>query len=321
VKTFFRALFLCGCGLLASCERPDPGFVQGYVEGEFVYVAAPFGGQLETLSVDRGSDVKVGAPLFALDDTPQRAARDEAARRVGQARAQWEDAKRGERPTEIDAIRAQLTQAQAAVGLAEKELARQVKLLGRQVTSQSDYDQARARRDQDEERVNQLGATLATAQLGSREEQITAAAENLKAQEAALASTEWSLAQMSQTAPVAALVSDVLYRPGDWVGTNLPVVELLPPGNVKVRAFVAQVVLGRIHVGDTAKIFVDGVSSFSEGRVAFISPRAEYTPPVIYSQDMREKFVYLVELSLAPEVAVKLHPGEPVDVRFSLAEP
>ena len=104
------------------------------------------------------------------------------------------------------------------------------------------------------------------------------------------------------------------------MGPNQAVVELLPPGNVKVRTFVSQAILGSIQLGGSADILVDGVPSPYQGRVAFISPRAEYTPPVIYSQEMREKFVYLIELSLSPEVAAKLHPGQPVDVRFPLGE-
>jgi HlyD family secretion protein len=316
-----RVLLFLGCGLLVSCKRPDPALVQGYVEGEFVYVAAPFAAQLKTLSVDRGTTVKSGAPLFALDNTPQRAARDEAARRVDEAKAQLADAQSGQRPTEIDALRAQLSQAQAAAVLSEKEFARQTNLFNQEVNSPSDIDTASSRRDQDKQQVAQLSANLATAQLGSREAQIEAAAENLKAQEAALASAEWNLAQMSQTAPVDSLVSDVLCRPGDWVGAGLPVVELLPPANVKVRLFVAPAVLGRLQVGTSAQVFVDGVPTPFPGQVAFISPRAEYTPPVIYSQQMREKFVFLVELSFSPEVAAKLHPGQPVDVRLSLAAP
>jgi HlyD family secretion protein len=307
-----------GCGLLASCERKDPGFVQGYVEGEFVYVASPFGGQMQTLAVERGTEVKPGTLLFALDDTAEKAARDEAARRVAQARASLEDAKHGQRPTELESIKAQLAQARAALVLSEREIQRQIRLHNTGVVAQRDVDAAQAQRDQDQQRVLQLSANLETAQLGSREEQLAAAQENLRAQEAALAGAEWNVAQKAQTAPVAALINDTLYRQGDWVGAGQPVIVLLPPANVKVKAFVAQEMLGRIHAGDRAEIHVDGVPQPYEGCVSFISPRAEFTPPMIYSQEMREKFVFLVELSCAAQVAAKLHPGQPVDVRFTL---
>ena len=51
-----------------------PLHVQGYVEGEYVYVGAPVAGRLETLHVARGAQVAAGAPLFQLDSL-QRAAR------------------------------------------------------------------------------------------------------------------------------------------------------------------------------------------------------------------------------------------------------
>ena len=314
-------LLALACGLLASCSRPDPGLVQGYVEGEFVYVAAPFAGPLTTLSVERGANVEKGAALFALDDTTRRAARDQAARNVAQARAELDDARTGLRPTEIDSIRARLSTATAALELSETELARQKELLESKVASRQEYDLAHSQRDQARGQVDQLTADLATARLGARTTQITAAEETLKSREAALVAAEWDLAHMAPSAPQTAQVSDVLYRPGDWVAAGAPVVELLPPGNVRVRAFIGQAIFGRVHVGDTARVFVDGTSSAVEGRVAFVSPRAEYTPPVIYSQQMREKFVYLVELVFAPEAAAGLHPGQPVDVRFSVAAP
>lgn len=305
-------------GALSSCKKNDPSRVQGYVEGEFVYVASPFGGQLLTLSVERGAQVAKDAPLFALDDTPEKAAREEAARRVAQARASLEDARQGQRPSEIQSIQAQLDQAKAALVLSQQEFDRQTQLLKSRVSAQRDQDMARSQRDQDQQRVAQLTATLETAQLGSRSEQIVAAEENLRAQEAALVGAEWNLAQKRQSAPLAGLISDTLYRPGDWVPPGNPVAVLLPPANIKVRAFVSQGVLGRLHVGDSAQVIVDGVAQPYAGRISFIAPRAEYTPPVIYSQKMREKFVFLIELSFEPEIAAQLHPGQPVDVQLAL---
>ena len=98
------------CVLLTSCYRSDERIVQGYVEGEFVYVASPMAGALQTLAVARGAQVKEGASLFCLESGYERAARDEAERKVAQAQANLEDAKAGQRPTEIRSIQAQLDQ-------------------------------------------------------------------------------------------------------------------------------------------------------------------------------------------------------------------
>ena len=311
------ALLALGLVLAAGCTQPDPNRVQGYVEGEFVYVASPYAGELITLAVDRGAIAKVGDALFTLDPEPQQTARNEAARRVGQARATLEDMKKGRRPTEIASLEAQLEQMRAALVRSESELARVQKLLTRGSGSAEDIDRARATRDQDYFRVVQLEADLKTARLGQREDQIDAAEANLRALEAALARAEWDLAQKHQDAPKAGLVFDVLYRPGEWVAAGKPVVVLLPPANVRVRAFVPEPRIGAVKPGERLRVTIDGVAEPITGTVSFISPHAEFTPPVIYSRESRAKLVYRVEITFDPAVAANLHPGQPVDVHLA----
>jgi len=168
------ALIVLG-GALAGCDRHASDRFQGYVEGEYVYVASPFGGQLETLSVKRGDWPKPGDPLFALECGLETAARDEAQRKLVQGRDNLEDAKKGKRPTELDSAEAQLKQARAALVMSEKEFKRQDDLYHRGVSSADDFDRALSTRDQDDHHVRQLEADLATAHLGSRDDQIAAA--------------------------------------------------------------------------------------------------------------------------------------------------
>ncbi|MHC1745295.1 MAG: HlyD family secretion protein [Syntrophobacteraceae bacterium] len=304
-------------GSIAGCGRPASDKVQGYVEGEFVYVASPLSGTLQALHVRRGGQVKEGDPLFSLDNTPEKAARDEAERRMAQARATLDDTRKGKRPTEIESIEAQLKQARAALVLSEREYARQEKLTRTPgASSEQDLDRTRATRDQDSQRVAQLEADLKTARLGSRIDQVLAAEATQRAQEAVLTKAEWDLSQKAQSAPKSGLVFDTLYREGEWVAAGRPVVSLLPPQNIKVRAFVPETRVAAIQPGDPVQVTVDGLKDPLVGKVSFISPRAEFTPPVIYSLESRSKLVFMVEAVFSPETAVKLHPGQPVDVRF-----
>ena len=303
--------------LLASCSHPEPNRVQGYVEGEFVYVASPYAGALGSLYVRRGAQVKVGDPLFALENTSERAGRDEARRRLAQAHANLEDAKKGKRPSEIESIEAQLKQARSALVLSEREYGRQEQLLRIPgATSQQDVDRARSARDQDGQRVAQAEADLKTAQLGARTDQVAAAEAEVRAREATLARAEWDLSQKRQNAPKDGLVFDTLYREGEWVAAGRPVIALLPPQNIKVRAFVPEPRVGAIHAGDSVQVFVDGVREPFIGKVSFISPQAEYTPPVIYSRESRGKLVFMIEAVFDSKIAVNLHPGQPVEVQF-----
>ncbi|MEW6111726.1 MAG: HlyD family efflux transporter periplasmic adaptor subunit [Thermodesulfobacteriota bacterium] len=317
-----RKVALCIVGLLtaqsilAGCGGQQPNRAQGYVEGEFVYVASPFPGQLDALYVQRGAQVKTGDPLFALDNSAEKAARDEAARRLAQGRANLEDAKKGRRPTEIESLEAQLKQARAQLEFSEIEFQRQEKLIRSDSVAMQAFDRARSQRDQDRQRVAQLEADLETARLGSRSDQIEAAEANVRALEATLARAEWELSQKAQAAPQSGLVFDTLYRQGEWVAAGRPVVVLLPPPNIKVRAFVPETWVATIHPGDPVRVSVDGLPEPLIGKVSYISPRAEFTPPVIYSQESRSKLVFMVEAVFDPKTAVKLHPGQPVDVQF-----
>ncbi len=315
--TLFRgSVVALSLGMFASCKPSPSSRLQGYVEGEFVYVASPMAGALEMLSVQRGAQVKSGDSLFALECGAEKAVREQAERRLAEGQSKLEDARKGKRPVEIESAEAQLKQARAALELSEKELKRQELLFRSGANAASEFDRARAARDQDQQRVSQLEADLQTAQLGSRTDQIAAAEENVRALEATLARADWDFSQKHQAAPQEGLVFDTLYQQGEWVAAGKPVVSLLPPAGIKVRAFVPERRVGTIHPGDGVRVFVDGISDPFVGKVSFISPQAEYTPPVIYSQESRGKLVFMIEAVFEPQVAAKLHPGQPVDVQF-----
>jgi HlyD family secretion protein len=301
---------------LVGCSPAKVDKVQGYVEGEFVYVASPSGGKLTSLEVQRGDQVKAHDLLFSLENISETAVRDEAQRRVFQAQDQLEDALKGKRPTEIASLEAQLAQARAAVTFSENEFLRMEKLVKSKTSQPQELEQALSTRDQDRQRVTQLESDLATARLGSRPDQIAAARHDVRALEAALAKAEWDLSQKEQLAHQDGLVFDTLYREGEWVPAGRPVISLLPPRNIKVRAFLPETEIGSIHQHDEVRVTIDGVAEPVTGRVSYISPRAEYTPPVIYSQEARSKLVFMIEAVFPPEVAATLHPGQPVDLQW-----
>ncbi len=300
---------------LAACGTSDPPALQGYVEGEYVRVAAPFAGTLVSLDVERGRQVETGAALFALEAENEMAARRESEEGVRRAQAQLEDLRKGKRETEIDAVRAQLAQAEAAALLSAKEYARQIDLVAKGFVSQSVADAAKAARDRDHNRVVELQNDLATTRAGARPDEIRAAEAQAAGARESLAQADWRLKQKTVASPVSGIVADTLFVRGEWVPAGAPVVSLLPPANVKARFFVPEPKLGSVKVGQGVKLACDGCGVPIDARVSFIAPQAEYTPPVIYSKDNRAKLVFLVEArpSSAGDAA-RLHPGQPVDV-------
>ena len=319
MKLSIIAFILPSLAVLTACDRSHPNYVQGYVEGEFVYVASPQSGALQTLAVSRGAIVKAGDPLFALEPSPEKDSLEQAQRRLSEGRANLADARKGKRESEIHSLEAQIKQARAALDYSAAELERQEKLS--RVTgagSADDLEKARAAHDQDAARVSQMEADLETAGLGARDDVVVALEANLRALEAAEARSQWELGQKRQAAPQAGVIFDTLYRQGEWVQAGRPVVALLPPQNIKVRAFVPESVVGKLHPGDRMTVQVDGVTTSITGTISFISPQAEYTPPVIYSDESRQKLVFMIEAVFDPKIAAQLHPGQPVEVQLPL---
>lgn len=300
---------------LGACSPRAEQSYQGYVEGEYVKVAAPFAGNLTILNVKRGNQVSAGMPLFSLEQENEVAERREAVERVKRAEAQLEDLKKGKRPPEIAAVSAQLAQAKAGLKLSESQLKRQEQLVAAKFISEDKLDEARSAYERDKARVDELYAQLITARLAARQDEIRAAAAEVAASRAALAQAEWKLDQKSVKAPLDGLVEDTIYVQGEWVPAGSPVVSLLPPQNIKVRFFVPELQLSAIHIGQRVHLGCDGCKPLT-AQVNYISPQAEYTPPVIYSKDSRAKLVFLVEARPASDEATALHPGQPVNVRL-----
>ena len=313
LATFAQAF--AGTALLAfaACSRPVATSFQGYLEGEFVYVAAPLAGRLEHLAVAKGSSVGGDAPLFTLEHAAETAVAEQAAALVSTARARLADLRKGARPSELDALAARLAAARSAAELSRLDAERQSSLFRDRVVPVSDYDRSRLAHERDLRAVDDLEAQLATARLGARPDAVAAAEQEVAAALAAQAQAAWAVAQKTVSAPAAALVHDTLYRPGEFVAAGRPVVSLLPPGNIKVRFFAPEPALAALRPGARVRVALDGRASL-QAVISYVSPQAEYTPPVLYNRENRAKLVYLAEAVFAPEDARGLHPGQPADV-------
>lgn len=139
----------------------------------------------------------------------------------------------------------------------------------------------------------------------------------LRETEAKLNSAKTRLERRTIKSPAAGVVQQVYFREGELVVAGRPILALLPPGNVKVRFYVPQAMLPRISIGDTVAVHCDGCGPHN-ARISFIARQAEYTPPVIYSEQERNKLVFLVEA--LPEKPAEMRVGQPVSVTLTPRE-
>ena len=231
---------LTGCN-----ETRDPGY-QGWVEADMIFVSPDEAGRVTRLNIREGDAVKVGDPIYAVDD---------------------------------DLQQADLNQNKAALA-----------------NAQQTYDRAAA--------LSKTGAgTQAT---------LDAAVSALRIAEAHLNSSQTRLSRRGGIAPVSGIVQQIYFREGEMVAAQRPVLSIMPPGNMKLRFYVSETDLPKFAIGDKVRVTCDNCAADLTARTYFIATSAEYTPPVIYSPDERNKLVYLIQARPAKPDALRV--GQPVSI-------
>ena len=308
--------------LLLGRGEPAPEQWQGYAEADFVKIGPTQQGLLTAVHVARGDRIVKGAPLFDQDDAADRAAVDQSAKLLQQAKDQLGNLRGPDKPTEIAQAEANLRDATAARDKVQADFQRNQTLLASGAATAQIVDQERADLASAEAKIAAFQAALqqTRASLG-RPDEITAQASGVEAAQAALAQARWRLAQRAVISPVAGVVADVVAEPGETLEAGAPVVSLLPPENIFIRFFVPEPSLAHVHPGDAVGLACDGCPPDLTGVVSFIAPQAEYTPPFIYSDSTRSKFVFLAEARPKREQAALFNPGQPVTVKPISASP
>jgi len=301
--------------VLAACGQTKVPAYQGYVEGDYVLIASPYAGSLQSLNVARGQSVESGAALFTLEQDNEAAEKHEADEKLRAAQAKLENLRKGQRVPELEALIAEERQAQAARKLSEVQYVRSQKLFEGGFISSSALDEAKAKLARDRARAEQVQAQIRVGkQSVGRSGELAAAQAEIDAAKAVVAQADWKLAQKAQRAPQAGLVQDTFFVQGEWVPAGKPVVSLLPPANIKLRFFVPETLVGQLKTSQRVTATCDGCSAPIAATISYIAPNSEFTPPVIYSKESRAKLVFMIEAVPAAADAMKLKPGQPVDV-------
>lgn len=294
-------------------EREQADVLTGYVEAETLYMATPIAGPVARVSVVQGQRVAAGQPLFAMDDAILSAQRQGQAAVARGAGLLAEDVRRGLRPQELGVTTALIAAARARERQARLQLDRVSTLAARGFMAKAAVDQARADHDAAAAELRSLESQVEAGRLGARQGQIAQADAGLAQAESALTESGRRISQLSPTAPAAGRVEEVFFQPGEWAAANQPVVSLIPDGRVRIRFFVPERTVASYAPGTVVRFSCDGCPSGLSASVRYVSPRPEFTPPVIYSRESRERLVFMVEA--APAAGVRLIPGQPIDVR------
>ncbi|CAN5384400.1 HlyD family efflux transporter periplasmic adaptor subunit [soil metagenome] len=309
--------FWCSIAIAArlfGCE-PEYSAFAGYVEGEFSAIAPVEVARVAQVNVRRGDHVLAGTLIANLEDSDAVLALRQAEAKFAQMRAQLANLKSGRRREEIAVIAATLESAKANERDAQLAFDRKRELYERRVNAKADLDQAQAALDIAHARVKEIEANLAVAALPARPDEIAAMEQQTAEAEAALGTARWHLDERRVIVHSGGLVFDILKRPGETAGPSAPVISFLPDGAIKLRFYIPQGVRSSVTAGTKLTISCDGCQAGLTAAVTYVADHPEFTPPVIYSVENRQKLVYLVE-ARPDNPSSPLNPGQIVDVHL-----
>lgn len=288
-----------------SRTRPRGLVLSGTIEAHSVEVGSLLGGRVREVLVDEGDRVAPGQTVAILetDAVDRQITEQEAA--VAASRAQLQKALEGPRKEEIE-------RAAALYENAERERRRYAAMYENGVIPRQQYDDAATR-------ARTAAKDLEILRQGTRREDIEAARAQLQRDLGRLELLKENRSESRVTSGIQGVVQSVAVRPGDIVAANQPVAEILEDGELWVRVYVPEPVLGKVRLGGAATIEVDTFPGreFS-GTVSQISQQAEYTPRNIQTRSQRAEVVFGVKVDVAPQEALK--PGMAAEVRISGVE-
>ncbi|KTC84103.1 hemolysin D [Legionella brunensis] len=281
LKSLLFCLPVIFFGLLATgltgCNQQTAITFPGYAEGRYTYLSPLFAGTLKSLNVTPGMEVQAGQVLFTLELQPTN-------QNLTIAKAK------------IQEVTNQLQKAKVYFELQKTNNLRNTALLKKEIISKEEFEHGRSAYEQ--------------------------ALEDKKAAEARLISVQadekkilWEISQKTVVSPVNAIVYNTFYTEGENIEAGAPVLSLLDPKQVKIIFFVPQNLLGQVRLNQPIEVSYDASKTPIKAKISYIADRVEYTPPVIYSIEERQKLVFRVEAK--PDlntVLSKIHPGQPVSI-------
>lgn len=315
---------LGGSGLFYARWQPaDPTdriFVSGNIEITEAQASFKAAGRIDARLVSEGDAVSAGQIIARLDriELAQQVALQQA--EVQAAAADLAELEAGSRPEEIAQAEAAVARASAEEERWRTEEARQAQLYSRDIVSAREREAARASLDVARAHLRDAEERLTLARKGPRAERIAQARARLDRAKQARGLSQTRLDDALLVAPISGVVLSEHAEPGEYVSPGTPVVTIGVLGNVWLRAYIDETDLGRVKVGQRARLTTDTYPDRAyDGMVSFLASEAEFTPKNVQTEKERVKLVYRIKIDV-PNPSFELKPGMPADAEILLGE-
>jgi HlyD family secretion protein len=313
----------------ASAENSDVGgtvlSATGYIVAHHtINVNSKVTGRLAWIGVEKGDKVKEGQVLVRLEDEEFRASYDQAKGALDNARAYLDELEHGSRPEEIQEAQHNLDEARATLVNDKLILDRTKELSGAGVVSRQALDDATAKFDSDQQRVNSLDKAFQLMKIGPRPEELARARGSLAQAQGQL---DYAKSQLDATvirAPVTGTILDRTAEKGELItaqfasaaagGPQGSVVSLADLNDLQVELDIAQADFARLGPKQKGIVTTDTYPDKTyDGEIAQISPEANRQKATVQVK------VQVLNPSKYPDVF--LRPEMNATVKFLADEP
>jgi HlyD family secretion protein len=320
------ALLILLVMITAGCNSQgysEDGKIQlsGTVEAREVDLSFQVGGRISQLNIDEGSWVEQGNIIATLDETDLQLALQQTMATANAAQANLEALQAGTRVQELHVAEADLQKAQAQLNYAKAEVKRVSYLVPKKLASAEQLEQTQLQYEIALASMEQAKQNLSLLKEGPRQEDIKRAEQEYVARIEASEITKQQLAYARLISPVTGMVTVRLSEAGEVVAPGQSIVRIAKTSQPWVRAYLNETQLGKVRVGQTAQVKIDGApdKTFS-GKLTFISPVAEFTPKTVETKELRVDLVYRIKVEVEnPDGILKI--GMPVDVLLETSQP
>ncbi len=306
--------------LSRSYNDPNVIRVSGNVEVTDVEVSFKIPGHVEERLVDEGQTVKAGQLVARLDTSEL--AQEVAVRKteVQMAQSELAELEAGSRPEEIAQAEAVERRTKADADRSEADFLRQKELYEQKAISTQKYDQTRTEYEVAKAKWQEASEQLILMRKGPRQEKIDQARSRVQQAKEQLKLVEMRLGYGTLVSPISGVVLSKNVESGEYIVAGTPVVTVGDLENVWVRAYIDETDLGRVKLGQEARVTTDTYpGKVYEGRINFISSEAEFTPKQVQTEKERVKLVYRVKIAIT-NLKMELKPGMPADAAILLGE-
>lgn len=304
--------------MLIACNNKETEFdATGTFEVTEVTVSAKAGGELLSFGLQEGQELTSGEVVGQIDDTQLKLKKEQLASSKAQLDANRRQlgANRNATASKQLDLEKQVAGIRQQIANARREKQRYSELLRDGAVPRKQVDdisyqisvlEKQLSATQDQIRSNNASLAQQSAGIDAQIEGINAQSAGIDVQQAQL---DDQIANTVIKSPIAGSVLEKYVEQGEFVTVGKPLFKVADTRKVVLRAYVTSAQLERIKVGQTVKVMTDygkQHGSTYSGVITWISPRSEFTPKTIVTDDERADLVYAIKITVDGNSDIKM---------------